>query len=155
MNKPLNNGIATPVELEVWKDPQGYVLIRHIRDEAWLFFKCWEATGEETTYIGCLHFEGVWHLSSTRFSEYKSYPDVEESDFRAYYIVVNNSPLLASLINDRQRHSPDWRNYDQRDYKHWIVESHDFYTDIVAAEVSFSTISGEEAEHCFKIWEQV
>jgi len=65
----MNYDKAKPIALGVWKDPQNFVITHHVRDEAWIYFRCREAAGEEAEYIGCLHFEGVWHVDSSRFSE--------------------------------------------------------------------------------------
>jgi len=146
---------ATPIELNVWKDPQGFVIVEHVRDEAWLYFKCWEPEGTEAPYVGCLHFEGVWHVESSRFQRFRGYPDVEDTDLISYYLIVANSTLLTSLQSERASHSPEWRVYDKRVYKHWIVESHDFYTDIVATSASFSLVTGENASRLFEIWNKV
>ena len=69
MGVNVDAAIATPVELDVWKDPQGFILCEHVRDEAWCYFQCWTDEGRpDEERVACLHFSGVWHLASTRFS---------------------------------------------------------------------------------------
>ncbi len=94
-------------------------------------------------------------MGSTRFSGLKGYPNVAESSARSYYLEVENSQLLERLASDRSNRDPDWRRYDRRDYKHYIVESHDFYLDLVASRVTFSRLQGNDAESLFRLWEQV
>lgn len=146
---------ATPIGLGVWKDPQSFVLIEHVRDEAWLYIRCLEPDGLDSPYVGCLHFEGVWHLSSSRFKKLRAYPEVQETDLISYYLVVENSSLVQLLQERRTAANPDWQIYDHRIYQHWIVESHDFYTDIVASRVSFSRGKGGDARRCFELWDKV
>lgn len=74
------------------------------------------------------------------------------------YIIYSNideSSLLSSLQKQRTENDHDWHLYDKRDYKHWVVESHDFYTNIIADEVSFLKLEGGEAEWCFTTWDKV
>jgi hypothetical protein len=146
---------ATPIALDVWKDPQGFVLIEHVRDEAWLTFRCWDSAGSIAAHVGCLHFEGVWHLSSNRFQKTRSYPDIEVTDLVSYYLEVKNSSLLKALHDQRTAHDPDWKSFDKRKYRHWVVESHDFYTEITASRVSFSELEGVEAKRCFTVWDAI
>jgi len=146
---------ATPIGLDVWKDPQGFVLIEHVRDEAWLTFRCWDSAGVIANHVGCLHFKGVWHLSSSRFCKIRSYPDIEATELASYYLEVKNSSLLKTLRDRRAAHDPDWETYDKGKYRHWVVESHDFYTEVIASRVSFSKLEGTEARRCFSVWDMV
>lgn len=151
----MNTDQAAAIALDVWKDPQGYVLIEHVRDEAWFYFKCWQSAGVDASYIGCLHFEGVWHISSSRFHKFKSYPNIKETDLTSYYLIITNSALLNTLKNQRAEDDPNWEKYDKRSYNHWVVESHDYYTNIIAAKVSFSKIEKKAANHFLAIWDKV
>ena len=151
----MNIDCATPLELPVRKDPQGYILIEHVRDEAWLYIRCLKSDVEDAAYVGCLHFEGVWHISSTRFQELRGYPNIEYTDLLSYYLVVQKSSLLHSLEEERTAVNDDWQLYDKRNYRHWVVESHDFYTNIVAGKVSFSVVHGQKATKCFEIWSKI
>lgn len=146
---------AKPIGLDVWKDPQGFVLIEHVRDEAWLTFRCWDSAGAIANHVGCLHFEGVWHLSSSRFGKIRGYPYIEPTDLVSYYLEVSSSSLLKALQDQRTAHDPDWETYDKRNYRHWVVESHDFYTEVIASHVSFSKLEGTEAKRYFSVWDVV
>lgn len=147
--------IVTPIALDVWKDPQNYIITQNVRDEAWIYFRCWETAGEEAEYIGCLHFVGVWYMDSNRFSNSRGYPNVMETDLRSYYLVIDNSSLLKALANQRSKHDLGWENYDHRRYKHYVVDSHDFYINIVASRVTFSIVDGERATQYFDVWNNV
>lgn len=147
---------ATPVELDVWKDPQGFVLFEHVRDETRCYFQCWTEDGHlDIEHVGCLHFNGVWHLASTRFRETKGYPNVRGTSLRSYYLLIEDSPLLMELVEQRSKHDPDWQRYDKRCYRHWIVEGHDFYTEVVAAEVEFRILSGPPTARFLPVWGKV
>lgn len=147
--------IAKPIALEVWKDPQSFVITQHVRDEAWVYFRCWETAGEEAGYIGCLHFEGVWHVDGSRFPETKGYPNIMETDLRSYYLIIEGSRLLKALETQRAAYHPEWKKFDRRRYRHYVVESHDFYINIIANNVSFSIIEGDRAKPFFEIWKTV
>lgn len=147
--------IADPIELPVWKDPQNFVIVEHVRDEVWIYFRCWEEPGIDADYIGCLHFQAVWHLESTRFKPTKGYPNVTDTDAVSYYLHVKHSTLLRSLIQNRADNDPDWVKYDKDEYLHYIVESHDFFTHIVAKKVNFFKIDKKDQRHYEKIWEKV
>lgn len=145
--------MATVIPLDIRKDPQIFVIVEYVRDEAWLYIL--EADNEIADYVVCLHFQGVWHIESTRFRRYKSYPNMKETSLTSYYLKIDNSSLLDSLQKQRTDDDPDWELYDKRDYKHWIVESYDFYTDIIADKVSFSRLEGEKARRCITVWDKV
>ena len=98
---------------------------------------------------------GVWHVSSSRFSKSRGYPNVLETELYSYFLIVNDSSLLKTLVNQRTKHDSGWENYDFRQYKHYIVESHDFYINIIADKVTFSNVDGELAKQCFDVWENV
>ena len=146
---------ARPIALDVWKDPQNFVITHHVRDEAWIYFRCWETAGVAAGHVGCLHFEGVWHIDSTRFSDTRGYPNVMETDLRSYYLLIEDSSLLKALETRRAGHDREWNKYDRRPYRHYVVESHDFYTNVIAGKVSFSIIGGERAKPFFEVWETV
>lgn len=147
--------LATPIALDVWKDPQNYVITHHVRDEAWCYFRCWQGPAEDAPYIGCLHFQGVWHISSTRYGPLKGYPNVADTDLRSYYLIVEDSRLLKSLKEQRAGHDPDWQTCDPRRYGHYIVESHDFYSDLIAEKATCSTVEGVEAQPLFDLWDRI
>ncbi|MCP5313362.1 MAG: hypothetical protein H6955_07385 [Chromatiaceae bacterium] len=147
--------IAVPVALDVWKDPQNFVILHHVRDEAWTYFKCWESPGEDAPYIGCLHFEGVWHVAWTRHLSTRGYPKVEDTDLRSYYLVVPDSTLLKGLIAERSSNDANWQQYDKSAYQHYVVESHDYYLSLIASDVHFSTIGNENAIPLVDLWNSV
>ena len=60
--------------------------------------------------------------------------------------------VLESLIRRRATLDPNWRKYDHREYKHYVVESHDFYYDIVASTVEFKVI--KDLKICGRLFER-
>ena len=151
----MTHDLATPVALEVWKDPQCFAITHHVRDTAWVYFQCWDAPGLPADFIGCLQFDRVWHISARRYRPLKGYPNVAPTEDHSYYLWVKNSRLIKTLKSKRSAHDPDWEQYDPVDYQHYIVESHDFYTQIVAGSVSFSRIEKEMARPFFQLWETI
>lgn len=78
-----------------------------------------------------------------------------ETDLFSYYLIVEDSSLLKTLVNRRSKHDLGWEKHDRRQYKHYVVDNHDFYINIIAGKVTFSTVEGEQAKQCFDIWEIV
>lgn len=153
----MKNDLALAIELEVIKDPQGFVIVEHVRDEAWLNFQHLHsrANFNYSKQVACLHFEGVWHLSSSRFKKLKSYPNIQPTASTSYYLHIKNSTLLQTLRDQRSSIQSDWQQYDRREYKHWVVESHDFYTNIIASRVEFSLLEEDASKHYFNIWNKI
>ncbi len=149
--------LATPMDCGVWKDPQNFVFISACRDEVWVYFRCWDKPGVLSRYVGLLHFKSVWFVSQNRYlNDLKGYPNVKRSSFIPGYLIVKRSTLLQSLKALRKSgYSFDWKKYDSRTYAHFIVESHDFYTNIVAGQVEFKRITGSEAKFYLRKWENI
>ena len=146
---------AEPLALPVWKDPQSFVLLEHVRDEARAFFRCWDDAGNPVNEVGCIHFQGVWYLHSARFLATKGYPDVAATELRSYYLRVPESDLVKELMEKRIAQDPDWRQYDKRHYLHYVIECHDFYYDIVAVSAAFSLLPASESGGLLRRWDQV
>lgn len=151
----MDYGLAVPVELDVWKDPQCFVITEHIRDEAWVWFQCWSSPGKPADYVGCLHFEGVWHIESTRHLQERSYPNVMSNEFISCYLTVEKSSLVSRLKQQRSEHDKNWAAYDRRSYSHYIVENHDFLVHIIASDVRFSTVENHKVCYLINRWETV
>ncbi len=147
--------LAKPINLPVWKDPQNFVITKHVGDEAWIYFKCWKEPAIDASFIGSLHFESVWSIDSKRFNNLREYPNTEETDLYSYYLIIPESKYLESLKTERSLHDPDWKKYDKRDYSHFVVESHDYWLNIIASKVTFSKIEGFETKQYFELWEKV
>lgn len=146
---------AQPIALPVWKDPQSFVLLEHVRDEARIFFRCRDDAGNPLNEVGCIHFQGVWHVHSERHLAMKGYPDVAATELRSYYLWVPESGLVKALTEKRCAWDPDWKQYDKRQYLHYVIESHDFHYDIVAASAAFSLIPASESGGLLQRWDQV
>lgn len=78
-----------------------------------------------------------------------------DTDLRSYFLIIEDSSLLKKIEEQRAAHDPEWQKYDRRRYRHYVVESHDFYTNIIADKVSFSAVEGERAKPYFEMWENV
>ena len=147
---------ATVIDITVWKDPQNFIIVEHVRDEADVYFRCWNDDGNEADYIGWLHFDSVWYLQSERHLGTKGYPNVKNNKYKSYYLVVSESDLLKDLIASRSNIDSDWRKYDAREYQHYIIESHDFYYNIIASKIVFTELKDEAiCNRMFKRWDEV
>jgi hypothetical protein len=147
--KMMKYDLATPIDCGVWKDPQDFVTIHASRDEAWVYFRCWDKPGSMANYMGCLRFEGVWLISHNRYLNHlREYPNTKSCTFSPSYLVVNKSTLLRELkaVRGTSARGFNWRKYDSHKYYHYIVQSHDFFTNIVAAEVAFTKVTGAAAK---------
>lgn len=153
MNIKMNQ--ADPIALPVWKDPQSFVLLEHVRDEARVFFRCRNDAGNPMDEVGCIHFQGVWQLNSERFLATKGYPNVAATELRSYYLWVPESGLVNELMEKRFARDPNWKQYDKRRYLHYVIESHDFYYDIIAASAEFSLIPAADSGGLLQRWDQV
>lgn len=76
-----------------------------------------------------------------RFERHKRlqyYPNREDDDFNSCYWIINDSSWLKKLIMERESHFSDWRDYDRSEYKHYIIQSNQYYIEIIAGKMRFS-----------------
>jgi len=143
------------IKLPEWQDPQCFVITKHVRDEAWIYFKCWLEDGEEAEYVGVLHFFDVWLVDIQQHRNVTQYLNIPETNLKSYYYKVLNSKIISSLMIKRSENNLGWEQYDKKNYSHYIVDSHDSYVNIVACGVDFDIVKGENVKQYFDLWGEV
>ena len=58
---------------------------------------------------------------------------------------VENSTWLQQVSEQRAADYPNWRNWDAKEYFHFVVQGHDNYYEIIAAGFSEKQLPYEEA----------
>jgi len=147
--------IAEAIKFDVWLYPQEFPIVEHVRDEVRVYSRF---INEKSEFIGivCLKFSYVWYISAKRFMKYKSYVNTKEHTYKSYYLHIDNSSLLDKLYMERDKIDPKWREYDYKEYKHYIVEAHDFYYNIIATDVKASIVKNKkDIKRLYKRWEEV
>jgi hypothetical protein len=134
--------IAVPVPLKVWQDPQGDVVLHSSRGECNIYFGCWESAGEPADYICKLIFNHAWAVRGGS-SEYLPYEHKEHHRTCIYEIV--DSEWLRQKSERRSKSYPDWKKWDGKVYRHYLVGGHDNDYEIIAASFEEQVISRSEA----------
>lgn len=129
---------ATPIELPVWQAPNDNVLLKQYDDSLDVFFKIWIEAGRYSKYTGVLSFENVWAMRFERHKKLHYYPNSEDDDFNSCYWIIHSSSWLKKLQDEREGYFPDWFIYDKKKYKHYIVQSNQYYIEIVASEILYA-----------------
>jgi hypothetical protein len=129
---------AIPIELPVWQAPNDDVCIKHKGDELDIFFKIWLDAGRYSKFDGVLTFKKVWGVRFERHKRLQYYPNREDDDFNSCYWIINDSSWLKKLIMERESYFSDWRDYDRSEYKHYIIQSNQYYIEIIAGKMRFS-----------------
>lgn len=142
----------TEIELPIWADPQGDVILEKSRDYCHIYFDCWE-DNEPTysNYIGKIIFENAWAVKSLDVEFYEIYPK-EEWKFKSSICIVENSIWLDEMIMKRAKIYTEWLNWDKRTYKHFHFSGHDNYFDIIAENYTVEKILKTEIKYYEKLW---
>ncbi len=141
--------IAVPVPLKVWQDPQGDVVLHSSHEGCTVYFGCWEVPGEPADYICKLTFNHAWAVRGVD-SEYLPYEYKEHH--RSCIYEIEDSEWLKQNIEQRSKSYPEWKEWDNRTYHHYVVSGHDNYFEVVAAsfeeQVVLRSEAGELARLC-------
>ena len=135
---------AIAVQLPVWMAPNDYVSIVYIRDTIHVYFKIWSSRGVYSNQYGMFNFDDVWSIRSCRHKRLKYYPNEEEHNYSSYYLTVPSSSWLDELFLERELSEKDWRKYDKREYQHYVIQSNDYYIEIIASHIEFSVVDNLE-----------
>ncbi|AMP98773.1 hypothetical protein AY601_1864 [Pedobacter cryoconitis] len=150
----------TEIELPVWADPQGDVILEKSRDYCYLYFDCWLEKelwiNEEVTwadYIGKITFNNAWAVKSLDIEFYDIYPK-EESIYKSSICRVENSLWLEEMTMKRSKTYKEWLSWDERIYKHFHFSGHDNYFDIIAENYKVEKILKKDIKHYENLWTQ-
>ena len=136
----------------MWQDPLGDVVLRYSLEECFIYFGCWISPGEPADYLGKLTFHDAWAVRGFHF-EFLPY-EVEELNYHSKILVVKDSQWLMQLSERRLSLYPEWKNWDKREYRHYVVSGHDNYYDIIATRFDEQIVpEGEAGEMARLIYE--
>ncbi len=68
---------------------------------------------------------------------------------------IENSEWLKQVSEQRLRNYPEWKNWDKRKYRHFVVSGHDNYYDIIATDFEEQKIPEDEAGELVKLIREV
>lgn len=134
-----------PVPLHVWQDPVGDVILEHSRSKCAVYFGCWINAGEPADYVCELQFDHAWAVRGHRSEILPYRPGRGHQPPHSGIYKVENSTWLQQASKQRAADYPNWRNWDAKDYFHFVVLGHDNYYEIIAAGFSEKKISYEDA----------
>lgn len=140
--------IAIAIPLNVWKDPQGDVVLHYSCESCVVYFGCWVTNTQPADYLCKLNFHRAWAVRGYLGEE--DY-HVQEHDYRSYIYRVKNSEWLQQEYNRRLTASPDWKQWDNNTYNHYVVSGHDNYYDIIAVDFTETTISFDGAGDLLRV----
>jgi hypothetical protein len=137
-----DNDPAETIQLSVWQDPQGEVVLEHGSRECHVFFGCWSEAGVAAEFVAQVTFDWAWasRVVRTEFVPYRFEPNGE-----TYLLRVARSGWLAELTGQRLSNYPKWRDWDKRTYHHFVVVGHDSYVDVIAEKFSVQKLGRREA----------
>ncbi len=141
--KTLIEEIAVPIPLQLWQDPQGDLVLKRWRSGCSVYFGCWIDAGEPADFICELSFDHTWAVRGYN-SEYLPYR-IGRGQTRSNIFEIEFSTWLKQASEQRERCYPNWRDWDKKDYHHYIVQGHDNYYEILAAGYTERQIPYDEA----------
>lgn len=135
--------IAVAIPLKVWQDPQGNPLLIFSEHLCEIFVGCWEDVGTPADYICKIAFNSAWAGRSFTL-EFLSY-EIKEDKHSAIFEVINSNWLKESS-QFRLKYYPEWKNWDEKIYRHFVVQGHDKFVEILAESYEVETILLEKAK---------
>jgi hypothetical protein len=135
--------IAIAIPLKVWQDPQGNPLLIYSERICEIFVGCWEEEGTPADYICKIKFNSGWASRSYRI-EYLPY-EIKEYK-RSAILEIENSKWLKESSDYRSKCYPEWKTWDKKNYRHFVVQGHDEFVEILAESYEEEMISLKEAE---------
>jgi hypothetical protein len=130
---------VTIIPLDVWKNPQGDVILIFSERECSVYFGCWSAAGEPADFIAHLSFQCASAARSFG-REFLPYQVPKHEYQHSYILSIADSEFVREHIDYRQRHYPN----DTRDRIHFVVDGHDIYHDILAASFTVTKIPNQK-----------
>lgn len=121
--------IAVPIPLAVWQDPQGNLTLNHTDGLCEVLFDCWDESGEPADYSCSIKFQQAWAVRGVCM---ESTPYKYKEHLRSCIYEIENSLWLDELSKMRVAYYPEWKDWDKRIYKHFLVTGHDNYYEIIA-----------------------
>ena len=140
--------IENELLLEVWQDPQGDVVLQISEHECCVYFGCWDENGEPADFLAKLTFDckEAKYIKSD-FVPYKR----NNLNSHSYILVVESSSWLNDHIERIIKRSPQVKNpektWNDKPLKHYIIQGHDVYVELIASGYILEKIPSQEAGH--------
>src|SRR5262245_1333051 len=144
----MSRQVAKPIRLNSWQNPQGDVVLHHSRDTCIVSFGCWDAQGQPADYICQLKFHHAWAVHAVN-SEFLPYELADTQ--RSCIYEVEDSAWLKRESEQRVQNYPQWREWDQQSYHHYVVSGHDNYCEVIAASFEECIVPREKAGELVKL----
>jgi hypothetical protein len=90
-----------------------------------------------------LQFEHAWEVRG-HCSEHLPY-QVKQGLSRSDIYKIEDSTWLKRASEQRVRDYPNWRDWDAKEYRHYVVQGHDNYYELLAPGFTEKRIPYEEA----------
>ncbi len=140
------------LELPIWQDPQGNVILEKCRNNCYLYFDCWEDnTPTYANYFGKITMYNAWAVKSLDVECYDIYPK-EDYKYRSSIFIVQNSQWLKEMIEKRAAYYDNWTGWKDKEYKHYLIRGHDNYFEIIAEKYSIETVKKEKNHYYERLW---
>lgn len=131
----------TEIELPIWADPQGNVVMEKSRDHCCIYFACWEDNVPTySNYLGKITFINAWAVNSLDVEFYDIYPK-EDWKYKSSITIVENSVWLSHVMIQRTKHYDNWTKWKDKSYKHYHFSGHDNYFDVIAEDFMVEKIA--------------
>ena len=134
---------AEIIPLDVWKDPQGDIILVYSEHECSIYFNCWIAPATPAEFIAQLVFSRARSVRSFH-REYQPYR-IPTHNCRSFILRIPDSNLIPEHVAYRQRHYPEFPDSGPPP-NHYVVRGHDIYHEIVADSFSTVTISKQDLD---------
>ncbi|MWP61564.1 hypothetical protein GQ593_04250 [Gilliamella sp. Pas-s25] len=129
---------AYPIELPFWQAPNDDIVINSKGDTLTAYCKIWYKPAKYSKFTGIFQFSNVWAMRFERNKQCAYYSHCDSDDVNSCYWVIPESSWLEQLVNERQSHFPNWRQYDRGEYWHYIIQSDSFYVEVIAKQIKIS-----------------
>lgn len=125
------------IEIPFWQDPQCHVFTQHYRDDLITYFTCWDDNAELIkNKLGEIFFNDV--LSVKIESKIRSYL-IDEPEYRSSIYEVLDSKVIRKYLKKREKW--EYSKVNIKDYRCFVVNSHDYQIVIIAKKYIFKLIS--------------
>ncbi|MFW2151048.1 hypothetical protein [Acinetobacter gyllenbergii] len=125
------------IEIPFWQDPQCHVFTQYYRDDLITYFTCWDDNAELIkNKLGEIFFNDV--LSVKIESEIRSYL-IDEPEYRSSIYEVLDSKVIRKYLKKRKKW--EYSKVNIKDYRCFVVNSHDYQIVIIAKKYTFKLIS--------------
>ena len=108
-----------------------------------VYIGCWVDAGIPADYICKITFNSGW-VSRFYGIEYLPY-EIKEFSRSSIYEVID-SKWLKESTERRLEYYPQWKTWDKKTYRHFVVSGHDNYVEIIAESFTEEIVLIERAK---------